>query len=70
MKDKDIKFQQNKLTTINYYANKYQFQGIQDLTYNEKMQRVYQYEMKNKHSLIDKGKDPITNEIGYFLIMR
>jgi len=64
------KYLVNKNHLLPYYASKYGIEPKQNdipLTRKETMEQIHKYEMKNMIALIEKGNDPKSKEIGYFI---
>jgi hypothetical protein len=64
--DKNEKYIKKKIGSVSHYAIKYDI-DTSHLTRKELLKQIHSYEMKNIIHLANKGNDPETNEIGYFI---
>lgn len=64
------KYLVKKNQSLPYYAKKYDIDLTPNnisLTRKETMEQIHKYEMKHMIELANKGNDPKTKEIGYFI---
>ncbi len=63
------KYRQKKKTEhLNHYKVKYGI-DIPHATHSELLEYIFRYEMENLVELVKSGLDPITGEVGYFIII-
>ncbi len=63
--DKFAKYILKKQNSLSHYATKYDIDT--NITRKEILERIHKYEMTHLIELINKGIDPKTKEIGYFI---
>jgi hypothetical protein len=64
--DETEKYVKRKMESLTHYAIKYNINTLH-LTRLELLKKIHSHEMNHIKHLADKGNDPETNEIGFFI---